>query len=264
MSFSTEEIIRLYVEEEMSLRQIAEKYNVYANKIRRLLIKCGVTLRTTSESQKIALENGRSKHPTKGRKRRDDEKERIGMAVHEGWQAKPKEEIDEFRKLAKERWEEKTEEEKDFIIDRAREGLRKSAKDGSKMEIYLQEELIKRGLIVIFHKKNLVINQNLEVDLFLPEYTLVIEIDGPTHFFPIFGEEQLQKTIASDRLKIGLLIEAGIHILRIKNIDRSPSRAKAFKMADLIEKFIEETTKSDRPLFREVEIEGRRNKKVAY
>jgi hypothetical protein len=51
----------------------------------------------------------------------------------------------------------------------------------------------------------------------------VIEVDGPTHSLPIFGEEQLARTIASDLKKNGLLHDAGYGLLRVKQLAKNMS-----------------------------------------
>ena len=88
------------------------------------------------------------------------------------------------------------------------------------------------GYSVIFHKKGLVPNDKLEVDIFLPTLKLAIEIDGPAHFLPIWGEESLQKHIRADAEKAGLLIARGYAILRVKNVIRNLS---AKNMRDALE-----------------------------
>ena len=92
--------------------------------------------------------------------------------------------------------------------------------------------MTKAGYEAIFHKRGLVPNDKLEVDIFLPTLKLAIEIDGPAHFLPIWGEESLQKHIRADAEKAGLLIARGYAILRVKNIIRNLS---AKNMRDALE-----------------------------
>jgi len=106
----------------------------------------------------------------------------------------------------------------------AAEAVRKASKEGSKIEKFIYEGLTKLGYEVIFHKRGLVVNDKLEVDLFLPNIKTAIEIDGPAHFLPIWGEESLQRNIRSDAQKAGLLINRGFVILRVKNIIRNLSQ----------------------------------------
>ena len=52
----------------------------------------------------------------------------------------------------------------------------------------------------------------------------VIEIDGPAHFLPIWGEEALQKNIRSDAQKSGLILSGGYVMIRVKNISKTISQ----------------------------------------
>ena len=69
--------------------------------------------------------------------------------------------------------------------------------------------------MIEYHRKGIIPNSNLEIDIYLPELSVAIEIDGPSHFLPIWGDEALRKTIKSDNEKNGLLRYHGIMILRI-------------------------------------------------
>ena len=84
--------------------------------------------------------------------------------------------------------------------------------------------MTKAGYDVIFHKRGLIANDKMEVDLFIPSLKTAIEIDGPAHFLPIWGEENLQKHIRADAQKAGLLINRGFVVLRVKNIIRNLSQ----------------------------------------
>ena len=91
------------------------------------------------------------------------------------------------------------------------------------MEKFLLETLRNSGYVVQFHRKGLVPNEKLEVDLFLPELRTAIEIDGPAHFFPIWGEESLARHLKADAQKTGLLITRGFAILRVKHLTKHVS-----------------------------------------
>ena len=68
------DIVALYNKEHLSTYELAEHFDTYPNKIRRILKKNGVDLRTKSDAQKNALKKGRTPHPTKGTKRSEDTK----------------------------------------------------------------------------------------------------------------------------------------------------------------------------------------------
>lgn len=54
-----------------------------------------------------------------------------------------------------------------------------------------------------------------ELDIFLPNLKVGIEIQGPTHTVPIFGEATLLRTQASDAKKVLLCEAAGIKLIHV-------------------------------------------------
>ena len=62
-----------------------------------------------------------------------------------------------------------------------------------------------------------------ELDLYLPELRIGIEINGPTHYRPIYGAARLERSRAVDALKKELCAERGITLFSI-NVD-----VKAYK-----------------------------------
>jgi hypothetical protein len=57
-----------------------------------------------------------------------------------------------------------------------------------------------------------------ELDLYLPELKIGIEINGPTHYRPIYGAARLERSQAVDALKKSLCAERGITLFSI-NVD---------------------------------------------
>jgi very-short-patch-repair endonuclease len=58
-------------------------------------------------------------------------------------------------------------------------------------------------------------NRILKADFYLNDFNTVLEYDGETHYFPIFGEEQLQIQKERDQLKDKFCQESNVNILRI-------------------------------------------------
>ena len=206
-----------------STYEIAKDLGTYPNKIRRILIKHGEEVRDKSKAQKVALETGRHKHPTKGKKRTDEEKIKIsdGMALH--WENMDEDEKDRRATQAKKQWEEMTDVERENLRHAAAQAVRLASREGSKSEKFLREGLTEAGYDVIFHKKGLIPNQNLEIDLFIPELKTAIEIDGPAHFFPIWGEANLNHHIKADAEKNGLILAMGYVVIRVKHLTKNIS-----------------------------------------
>lgn len=228
-------IIELYISGEWSTYKLAEKFNTYPNKIRRILNKGGVSLRTKSEAQKNAIKSGRSDHPTEGKKRSDKTKLKISESQGQVWDSLNKKERDHRSKIGKISWNRKSESEKADIIKKAQDGVREASKNGSKLELFLLNELTKRNFRVEFHKEHWLRNRRLQVDLFIPDQRTAIEIDGPSHFRPVWGQENLEKNQKSDRQKTGLILGDGLVLIRVKQKKRLSQRY----MRDILNRLLE-------------------------
>jgi len=205
-----------YVEENRSFQEIAEMYDTYPNKVRRDAKKAGIKIRTKSEAQKLALQTGKHKHPTKGTKRSEETKEKIGMSVMNSWETMSNNELERRSIIARENWEKLSEDEKQDRFNKANQAVRNTSKTGSKLEKFLHSELLEQGYRVEPHKEQILSNTKLHIDLFLPEDNIAIEVDGPSHFSPVWGELALKRAQAYDNKKTGLLLGRGLKLIRIK------------------------------------------------
>ena len=227
-------IIDLYCNKNKSTGQIAKEMNTYPNKIRRVLIKNGVEIRTKSEAQKNALDTGTKSHPTKGKPRTDKEKMKIGKKVSSNWKNLSDKERNSRIERSKERWKNIPEEQKEKMRSLASEGIRKAGREGSKLEKFVLERLVKEGYTVDFHNKNLIPNEKLEIDLYIPSLKTIIEIDGPSHFLPIWGEEKLQKQIKADLQKSGRILSMGYAIIRVKVVKKANLNDKESVVSSIV------------------------------
>jgi len=247
------DIIDMYTNQNCSTYVIAKKYNTYPNKIRRVLIKNGVTLNDKSEAQKKALKSGRSKHPTRGIKRDEQVKIKISESVYKHWQALSEKEYESRVDKARDQWHNMTEGERKALRDAAAQAVREASKKGSKMENFLLDKLGRAGYNILFHKTGLIPNDNLEVDLFIPELKVAIEVDGPSHFFPIWGETEaekqniLQKHIKSDAHKSGLLLSKGFVLIRVKHLTKNLSEKNKRMVLEKVTDKLEEIKKKFPP-----------------
>jgi len=211
---------------QMSVPQIAKLCDTYPNKIRRMLQKCDIKTRSRSEAQSVAIQQGRHPHPTKGTKRPEQTKIAISESASKTWANLTEEEQAHRSQIGKDLWNAKTPEEQQKLRNLANEGIRKAAKDGSKLEKFLLKELMGHGYRIDFHKEHLILNVKLHIDLFLREVKVAIEVDGPSHFEPVWGEDVLRKTQAADRQKDGLLLDAGYVVLRVQQRKSLSSKYK--------------------------------------
>lgn len=213
-------IIKAY-ESGKSIHEIAEEFSTYSVKIYRILKKHNVELRDKKESQSLALSKGRAKHPTKGKPVATKTKEKISDARAKAWKSMTKENKESFAEQARVRWEKMPAADKEEMQRKASEGLREASLEGSEIEKYIRSMLVSAGYNVTIQRSN--IGGDYEVDIYLKDQQIAIEIDGPLHFLPLFGEEKLQKTIKQDAIKNGLLLSKGIHVVRIRYSAKSPS-----------------------------------------
>ena len=211
-----QKVIDLYQEQEKSTYQIAEELNTYPNKIRRVLLKHGVTIKDRSSAQKLALKKGRSKHPTDGTIRTEQTKVKISSQLVKHWDDLDDQERERRALDSKKRWHNMPKDKQQEIRTKATEAIRVSAVEGSKMEKHIASEIRKLGYKVELHKK-IIPKENLEVDLYVPELNTIIEVDGPSHFYPIWGQEKLEKQMNADLRKSGTLLSKGYAILRVKS-----------------------------------------------
>lgn len=227
-------------DDNISTYAIAKHFGTYPNKINRMLKKEGRELRSKSQAQKVALSSGRKEHPTKGKQRTDEEKVAISKSMSSFWSRMSAEVRENRSQISKRLWESKSPEERQAMAQAATEGLKRSSVEGSKVENYFVNGVSLGGFRIEQHKKNLLVNEKLEIDLYVPECRTIIEVDGPSHFLPIWGDDKLKKQQKSDEDKNGLVLRYGFTMVRVLCPTGNPSlfkRQEALgKLLDLLEK----------------------------
>jgi very-short-patch-repair endonuclease len=249
-----EYIIDQYFNKEKSIVSIAEELNTYPNKIRRIILKSGLELRNKSDSQRIALKEGRASHPTEGKERNEETKAKISESVAVKWQGFSSKKREKMRESFKKSWKKRDKTDIVNMHKKAMDGMSKAGREGSKIENFIFEELDSRGYNPIRHKKGLIANTNLEPDIILPDIKLAIEIDGPTHFKPIFGQERLDKVIASDAEKNALFLQHGFCVFRVKYESKTLSQYKKRKVIETIVENIEKIKASHQSTILDIEL----------
>jgi len=246
-----------YWVQERSVGDIAKELGTYPNKVRRALKSHGIKLRDKGSAQAVALKKGRSSHPTKDKGHSEESKLKISESVAQNWENLSESELEARRETARKQWANMSEEDKIKLRESAIPGIKRASQEGSKLEKYIRDKLTKDNYVIEYHKKGIVPNSNLEVDIYLPELGTAIEIDGPSHFLPIWGEEALRKTIKSDNEKNGLLRYHGIMVLRVAQKKKTLSQKAMRDTWASIKKELEVIsvkmpTKSER--FKEIEV----------
>jgi len=243
---------KLYIKEKLSFADIAKKYDTYANKIRRDAVSFNIPIRNKADAQKNALCSGKHKHPTKGKNRSQETKDKIGLSVMKSWDGLDDNELNARKEKSKIAWEKMDDSSKENLIKLANSAVRETSKVGSKLEKFILNELLNTGYRVDFHKEQSLITTKLQIDLFLPNINTAIEVDGPSHFLPVWGEDALQRNITYDNKKQGLILGRGWVLIRIKQKkDFSKTRAKIIcqKLIELIKSIESDFPKPDNRTF---------------
>jgi very-short-patch-repair endonuclease len=207
----------------LSLQNIADDLGTNRQRVRRALIKQGIATRSKSDAQKAALQSGRAIHPTEGTERPEEVRMRIAESVAKDWANADEATLKARSDKAKTQWQNMPQQEREALLKSARDAVRLTAKEGSQVEKFLRDGLTKANYNVQYHVVGLIPNNRLEVDLFLPEISTAIEVDGPSHFLPIWGEDKLQRNIQADLQKTGLLLAQGLVIVRVKQTSSNVS-----------------------------------------
>jgi very-short-patch-repair endonuclease len=219
-----EMILKEYSKNGKSFSLIAKEYKTYPNKVRRDAKKFGIQSRSRSDAAITALEKGRATPPMKGKKHLEDTKLKISQSQGEVWDSLGAKEREKRSEIGKASWEQKTDSQKKTLVQKGAEAVRLAARVGSKLEKYLLEGLTHKGFKVQFHKEHLLRNQRLEIDLFVDDCRTAIEVDGPSHFKPVWGHKNLERNKKSDKQKTGLILSQGFALIRIKQDKRTSQR----------------------------------------
>jgi hypothetical protein len=224
-----------YVEKLRSFTDIAKELGTYTNRVVREAKKHGIAIRSKSEAQSAALKTGRHAHPTKGKKRTEETKVKISNSVYSFWKELDDSERARRTELGRKQWESMSEQQRQEFHRLSGEAIRVASKEGSKLEKFVSKNLTEAGYRVEYHKEHLLLNEKMHLDLFLPELGVAIEIDGPSHFSPIWGEEALEKCQKADRIKSGLVLNSGFVLIRVVQDKALSERFKRVVLDQLLD-----------------------------
>lgn len=233
-----QQVIVMYNEKNQSTYDIAKQLNTYPNKIRRTLKKHGYDLKDRSEAQRAALESGRSTHPTAGKKRSMEERVAISHSLVNYWDSMSDKERKKRVVMAKDNWNKMSDEQKESMREKGIAAIRTAASEGSKLEKIFQERIEDVGYVVELHKL-LIPVENLEIDLYISRLKTIIEVDGPSHFLPIWGEDKLKKQVNADLRKSGALLSKGYVVIRVKSLGQESLAKKEQLVKQVIAHLVE-------------------------
>ena len=106
----------------------------------------------------------------------------------------------------------------------------------SKLELWLQSRLpeVFPGLEFQFNDKTAIEG---ELDIYVPSLKLGIEIQGPTHFFPIYGQDILENTQKNDDYKRQMCKKNGVKLVELDVSDMI--NMKSYKFSKYVEQTFE-------------------------
>lgn len=204
----------LYFNQNMSVSEIAAKYNTYPKQIERELKRGGYELRTRGEAQKIRLDSGKAPHPTEGKEMSEETKIKISEGLHESWSNISDEEMERRRQMSRDFMNSRPD--KDEVVKKGQEAIKKAAVEGSILEKYVADALNMEGYYVLVHQKHVIQDRKMHLDLLLPNERIAIEIDGPAHHEELWKDSDLGEIQSRDAKKNGLLMLNGYNIIRVK------------------------------------------------
>lgn len=209
------EQIKQKLAEGKSVRQIAHELNTYPLRVRREILKHGIKPPNPSEAMKRAYQTGSKTKRTD--KLSKETKLKIANAAKETWTENRREEASKIQKKV---FSKRSPESIDNMNKSARIALLKTTKTGSRLEKALMQHLAFLGQIN-WHENIIIGDEVLETDLMIPEHKIAIEIDGITHYEPVYGEERLERIQRNDRLKNEIYFQGGYRVIRVKNIGKT-------------------------------------------
>lgn len=219
-----------HIKKKKSILKIAEEYETYPNRIFRDAKRLGLKTRSKSEAQKNALSTGVLKHPTKDKKRSQEEKRKIGQSVTKTWVKASKEEKKRRSKISKKNWEKRSQDQVRNMKERSIKGILKASKEGSKLEKHIRDCLVNDGYEFEYHVSHVIADEKMHIDILLSDPVVAIEIDGPMHNKRVWDDEVLSKNKERDQKKNGLLISEGISVIRVKYSKRNFSFSRGDKI----------------------------------
>jgi len=232
-----EQLVReLYVDQGLSMRKVAEQLKVPLATLSRFMKKHGISARTKADAQKNFLKE--NDHQMKGRKHTDETKKKISHSLGDFWEGLDDEQREEVKRKIGSAWQRKWAKMSDAERRAMMEGLALKAKAtqglGSRLERFIAEELRKRGYLIEERSTNYTSGKDFEVDLALPKECIAIEVDGPTHFLPIYGEEHLAQQQERDGRKDEMINAAGYNVLRVRDNNGPLSQLRIDKIEQAI------------------------------
>jgi very-short-patch-repair endonuclease/predicted XRE-type DNA-binding protein len=238
-----EQVRRLIEVEKLSTYKVAEQVGCNQSHIVRMVAKYNkqnpnnpIKKRNKSEAQKNYIKQA-GKHQRDGTTHDEITKDKISDKMREFYDSEEGEAAkDRIREFRQQEWAEKSEAERAAILADLQQANRAKmqAGEGSNFENFLAEQLSAHGFRVEQRTKAWTPGQKFHVDIAMPTEKIIIEVDGPTHWAPIYGDEELHKVEVKDARKDGVLNANGWNVLRVQDASGSTTRARFMRVLDTI------------------------------
>lgn len=202
-----------------TLNEVARELGVFPMQMARLAKKLEIPI-----DRNRAISIGLTKtpnHPTRGRERTEEERLKMSQS-HVLYEMRiPEKEKQQRVKRGKELWSKLTPEEREAKLKKRDDGLQKAAKEGSKLELYICKQLDREYYIFEKHKKHQIPNMGwaIHFDIYIPDLRTIIEVNGPSHYFSVFGKNKLIDAQRYDQRKYAGLLGGGYIIIEVVNIE---------------------------------------------
>lgn len=242
VDINEQDVRRLYQDDGLSMRRVASELEVPLATLSRFMKKHGITARSKAQAQKNYLKD--NTHQMSGRKHTAETKKKISSSLGEYWEGLTEEEREEVKRKIGSAWQRKwaamSENERKTMMEGLTSKAKETAGMGSRLERFIAEELGKRGYLVEERTTNYIAGKSFEVDLALPKEMIAIEVDGPTHFLPIYGEDYLADQQERDLRKDELVMSTGYSVLRIRDNNGPLSQLRIDRIEQAIKEIKED------------------------
>jgi len=238
--FNYDFLYQKYFVEEMSTVKLAAFVDTFPNTIRRALKHFGIPSRNRSAAAKNFLEN--NEHPRSGVKRSQSEREKISQGVQKAWNTLPAQQNKARRKRlsesARAQWDNLDEDERAATLKKMARANKETRTGGSKNENMVAALLGDLGYKVTQRTKDFTPDGLMEIDIALYNERVAIEWDGPSHFLPIYGDENFERVKEKDERKNTSLMSNGWTVLRCRDYSSCHSLAFCKRAVKAIVDFV--------------------------
>ena len=110
---------------------------------------------------------------------------------------------------------------------------KKSGRSRSKIELFLENKLTHDfpELEIVYNTKNII---GLELDIYIPNLKIAIELNGILHYEPIYGHDKFEKIKERDKQKMIICYNSGIELIVINLGKKGLSKAQKNEIYDEI------------------------------